>query len=837
MMSLVIEDTLSKLSMLEKIKLLSGSDAWHTYKIDRLGIPAVRMSDGPNGVRGTNFFNGTLSSCFPCSTGVASSWDVDLVREIGLALGTECKEKGAHVLLGPTVNTQRSPLGGRGFESFSEDPYLNGTIAAAYINGVQEKGVVATIKHFVCNDQEKERQSIDSVLSERALREIYLKPFQIAIKDSDPQAVMTSYNRVNGIHVSEDYDLLENVLRKEWGYKGLIMSDWTGVYSTDTSIKAGLDVEMPGPGVMRSVDVVQRAITAGKLSIEDLDARVLKVLELVQKAQTSGIPFDVKEKAVDTPELRDLLRRSAADAIVLLKNEDSLLPLTREKLASRSIKSIGVIGPNVKLAYTSGGGSAQLLSTYTVTPFDGIRSAVKEVLGQDQVPYALGASSHRFLPLASNYIKNGKIEFWNEPFDKDGKQKTEAVYSVATTTSTMMLFDNIVDDVNMICWHRYSGIFVPDEDGDWEFGIVIAGQGDLYIDGKLVVDNTHNQVPGEYFFNQGSIEVKAIVPGLKSGKEYSLELRSTNEKPLRSTQIFGSRGALRVGAWRTIQEKEAIQEAVDVARNVDAVVLVIGLNQDWESEGYDRANMDLPGATNDLVRSVLDANPNVIIVNQSGTPVEMPWIDDASTVLQAFYGGNELGNGMADVLFGKRDVCGKLPLSFPKNVSDNPSFISFPGENGKVIYNEGIYVGYRHPSFEPLFAFGHGLTYSAAEYSSLSLPSKIGSDGTFDVSFTVRNAGNVAMREIAQVYVSDRKSSLPRPEKELKGFTKISLKPGQSIEVTLTLEREALGYWDDQKHHWAAEQGEFEIRVGGNSTKPTLKGTTELERTIVWTGL
>ncbi|KAG5648833.1 hypothetical protein DXG03_000182 [Asterophora parasitica] len=426
----------------------------------------MRFSDGPNGVRGTRFFNGVPSSCFPASTGLGSAFDVDLARKVGEALGDESRAKGCHVLLAPTVNTQRSPLGGRGFESFSEDPHLNGTVAAAYINGLQSKGVAATIKHYVANDQEFQRFSISSEVSERALREIYLKPFQIAIKGSDPWALMSAYNRINGLHVSEDKRLLDDVLRKEWGYKGMVMSDWTGVYSTVESIKAGLDLEMPyvlglilcsgrflpvfsGPSPFRG-PAIARSLAAEKLFVADLDERVRKILELLEHALASGIPFDGPEESLDTPEMRGILRTAAADSIVLLKNDKSLLPLTGQA------KKIAVIGPNAKYAMTSGGGSARLLSTYTVSPLEGITAAAKEIGAQ--VSYTIGAISHKYLPLLDQHVRqpNGQpgvaIEFWNNSPAADYMSSSpdlktpleQAVWSTSTLTTNSFMMDGIV---------------------------------------------------------------------------------------------------------------------------------------------------------------------------------------------------------------------------------------------------------------------------------------------------------------------------------------------------------------------------------------------------------
>ncbi|KAJ7780939.1 glycoside hydrolase family 3 protein [Mycena metata] len=865
-----IDQTLSKLTLVQKVKLLTGSGWWHTEAIPEAGIPAVRMSDGPNGVRGTQFFNGVPSSCFPASSGLGSSFDVDLAREVGKALADECRAKGCHILLAPTVNTQRSPLGGRGFESFSEDPLLNGNIAAAYINGLQSNGVSATIKHFVANDQEFQRFSISSDVSERALREIYLKPFQIAIRDANPWALMTAYNRVNGLHVSESKKFLEDILRREWGYKGMIMSDWTGVYSTAESIQAGLDLEMPGPSVMRGNAVI-RCLMAEKLFPGDIDTRVRKILELVKRAQHSGIPFDAPEKSIDTPALRALLRTAAADSIVLLKNSAGILPLS-----AAALTKIAVIGPNAKIAMTSGGGSARLLSTYTVSPLEGIAAAAKELGGNVEVKYALGAATHRFLPLLDGYIRQSEggdpgalVEFWNAPPSGDflapdvdlGASLAERDWSTPTLESNCFLMDGIdATKVNVGGYIRYSTVFTPDESGDWELSVNIAGRGNLFFDNSLLVDLSTNPEPGESWFGFGTADKRAVAKGLQANKAYKLELRINTLELVSRGLPFPCWGGIRIGASRQFDEKEAIEEAAKLAKESDVAILVIGLNHDWESEGFDRPNIEytilscfyrqrltslppsLPLLTNTLVTAVLRANPNTIVVNQSGTPVAMPWIAEASTVVQAFYGGNELGNGLADILWGKVNPSAKVSLSFPERLEDTPSFTSFGDkgqEAGKILYNEGVFVGYRGyeiANTKPLFPFGFGLSYSTFEYSRLKTTPML-PDGTFSITFELKNTSSVPGREVAQVYIADPQASLPRPRKELKGFIKVSLQAGETRSVTMDLNREALGFYDERRGCWVAEKGAFEVLVGASSADVRLKGKVELDVDLTWTGL
>ncbi|KAJ7498628.1 glycoside hydrolase family 3 protein [Mycena latifolia] len=821
-----IDQTLAKLSRAQKIKLLSGSGMWHTEALPEAGIPPMRMSDGPNGVRGTHFFNGVPASCFPASSGLGSSFDVELAHKVGEALADEARAKGCHILLAPTVNTQRSPLGGRGFESFSEDPVLNGMIAAAYINGVQSKGVSATIKHYVANDQEFQRFSISSDVSERALREIYLKPFQIAIRESNPWALMTAYNRVNGIHVSEDKRLLDD----EWGFKGMIMSDWTGVYSTAESIKAGLDLEMPGPTVMRG-RAVERCLVAEKLFPSDIDARVRKVEYFT--AVESGIPFDGPEGSIDTPELRQLLRTAAADAI-----------------------KVAVIGPNAKIAITSGGGSAELLSTYKVSPLEGITAAAKEIGAQGQIRYRRSVA--QVSSSLDPYIQQrggglgALVEFWNDAPSHDSFRQdadlsaklNSSNWSTPTLGSSCFMMDGIdASKVNTDCFIRYSATFTPDESSDWEFGIQLIGRGNLFLDNKLVVDLSTHPEPGESFFDLGTIDKRSVVRGLKAGQPYDLEVRiSTSDFAAKAKPSCHCWGGVRIGGFCQVDGEEAIKEAAALAKDSDAVILVVGLNHDWEREGSDRPNLDLPGLTNPLVSAVLRANPNTVVVNQSGTPVAMPWVEEAQTLLQAFYGGNELGNGLADVLWGKVNPSAKVSLTFPKRLEDTPSYSSFGDRNqepGKVLYNEGIFVGYRSyeiRNLQALFPFGFGLSYATFEYSDLEV-SPISSSGTFSLNFRITNTSQVAGREVAQVYIADPQSSLPRPVKELKGFAKVDLKAGETKVLNVGLDREALGFYDDRQKCWIAEKGPFEVLVGASSQDILLTKEVELSCTITWTGL
>ncbi|KAG8717130.1 hypothetical protein FRC09_014708 [Ceratobasidium sp. 395] len=847
-----IEEIISKLTLNEKSRLLAGIDNWHTYPVPRLGVPSLRFTDGPNGARGTMFFEGVPAACFPAATGLASSWDLEFAQKVGQAIALDCKDKGAHVLLGPTVNIQRSPLGGRGFESYSEDPHLSGTLARAFIKGVQSENVAATIKHYVCNDAEFERMSMSSEVSIRALREIYLRPFELAIRDNKdaPWAIMSGYNRVNGLHASEHKHLLDSVLRKQWGWDGMIMSDWYGTYSTDTAIKAGLDLEMPGPPTWRA-DALQRCVVAQKLRVAEVDDRVRKVLGLINQVAASGIPENAEETGIPKKETVDLLRQAAAGANVLLKNSASLLPLS-----ASSTSSIAVIGPNADAPVYSGGGSANLRPYKHTTALEGIRAALP---ASAKVHHAIGSHAHKEAPLLLDKhlkTKSGEPGFDIEWFNEDPLQVpgTKRIHYTRGTSSFSFFNDNLpIDILAPACWATITGYYTPEFSGTYEFGVAATGLADIYVNGKKIVDNSTSPIPGHVFFMTGTLETTGTIE-LEGGKPAEIVLQYASPVAAQSkgfAQVGAgslsneSRGGCRFGCSRVFEDDVGVNEAVEIAKKVETVVLVVGLNNDWESEGYDRTDLVLPRATNKLIQSVLDVNKNTVVVIISGTPVSMPWVDSASTIVQSFYAGGEAGNGLADVLFGKVNPSSKLPLTFPIRDEDTPSHLNFPGQNGKILYSEGVFVGYRHyQTFKKdvLFPFGFGLSYTQFEHSNLKVSGSIGKDSQVTVSITVKNTGKVAGRDIVQVYVRDLVSRLDRPVKELKGFAKTkTIEPGKSDTVSISLDKYAFGYFDDWAGEgkdgeglWVAEAGDFEIVAAASSADSGLVASISLKEPFSW---
>ncbi|OJD30775.1 beta-glucosidase [Diplodia corticola] len=846
-----IDDALSKLDVSEKVELLSGIDFWHTKPIPRLGIPSIRTSDGPNGVRGTRFFNGVPAACFPCGTALAATWDLGLIEAGGTLMGREAIAKGAHVILGPTTNMQRSPLGGRGFESFSEDPHLAGMMSAATVRGIQETGVAATIKHFVCNDQEHERQAVDSIVTERALREIYLMPFQIAQRDAKPAAYMTAYNRVNGCHMSDNKEILQGILRDEWGFEGMVMSDWFGTYTSADSVNAGLDLEMPGPPRVRGKQTLI-AHSVRSISDETIDARVRKVLELVNRVDKLNIPENAPEKTIDTPETAAALRRLGAASIVLMKNENGVLPFRKDK-------SLAVIGPNAKMAAYAGGGSANLLPYYAVTPYDGIRAQ------KEDVKYALGAVGYRSLPVLSHLTKTKKdgnpgltAKFFTAPPTDAGRKPVD---EVAVEASDILLSDYkhpaITSDT---FWMDLEGTLTPETSGEYIFGVSVCGTAKLFVGGELVVDNTENQRQGDTFFGSGTVEETGTMK-LEAGKTYDVYLQfgsstTSNMKTPGATVMAG--GGVRVGGTLVTEPQAEIDKAVQLAKEVDQVVIIAGLNGDWESEGYDRRHMSLPGHTDALIAAVCAANPSTAIVLQSGTPVAMPWLDAAPALLHAWYGGNETGNAIADVVFGGANPSAKLPLTFPVRNEDNPAFLNYRSDRGRALYGEDVYVGYRFydkTRRAVLFPFGHGLSYTSFAFAPHSLHIDDPADpadptnATITLSITVRNTGPVPGAQVVQVFVAPRSSTstIGRPVKELKGFAKTSsLPPGAEERVAVQMRKKyAAAYWDELRRAWCVERGVYDVLVGdisgggggGGGDGEEVRGEFEVGETFWWRGL
>ncbi|KAH7386188.1 glycoside hydrolase superfamily [Cadophora sp. MPI-SDFR-AT-0126] len=821
-----IDQFISEASLKEKLSLTAGHDFWHTAPVPRFSVPSIKCSDGPNGVRGSKFFDSVPGLCIPCGSGLGATWNKPLLQAAGLLLSQECKVKGAHSWLGPTVNMHRSPLNGRGFESFSEDPFLSGMLAAKIIEGVQSGGSAAVLKHFVANDQETEKRSVDVVISDRALREIYLLPFQLAIKYGRPDAVMSSYNKVQGVHCSESKNLLRDILRTEWGFDGLIMSDWFGTYSTDAAFAAGLDLEMPGPSLHRST-TAQLALSTGKVQMKDVDAAACNILRFVQKLSKQEVAS--QEGTRDFPEDRELNRQLATESIVLLKNDRGVLPLDPD------CGSLALIGPNVKNAAACGGGSASLHPYYTTSAYEGIVSQIKP---GTEIRYEAGVYSQSLLPplnknnaINEDGLPGATIDFYHEPYSVPGRIPFDGT-TVKETVYQLMDYKHAQNGETFYISMR--GTFIPECSGTYEFGLASFGVSDLYIDDELVIDNSTAQEPGGMFFGNGSKEVRATFE-MEQGKTYKfrMEAGSALTSKLLGGMIDLPGGACRLGACLKLDPEEGIRRAVEVAKSCKNVIVVAGLNGDYEKEGRDRKTMDMPEGYDALISAVLAVQPSAIIVTQAGTPVSMPWRSEAHSMIHSWYGGNESGNALADVIFGKTNPSGKLPMTFPDRLENTASFLTFGSDNGKARYDEGIFVGYRYHDTVGrgvAFPFGHGLSYTTFALRDLIVSSE-------EVQVVIENIGCRAGSEVLQLYISaDREvSRFKRPVKELKGFEKVTLEPQQVMTVTFPIDKYSTAVWDEYRNAWACESGQHTALVFGG--QQCLTGTFEIGKTTYWNGL
>lgn len=803
-----IDNLLSQMTLDEKISMLAGADLWHSVAIPRLGIPQFKTTDGPNGARGAWGSMSSPSVATPIGAALGATWNPDLVEKVGSVLADELKAKGSHILLAPTVNIHRTPIAGRNFECYSEDPFLSGMMASAYIKGIQDNGVGACIKHFIANDQEFERFSISSEVDERTLREIYLEPFRLAIRKSDPWAVMSSYNRVNGTYACENDHFLLEILKGEWNYKGIVMSDWFGTYD-EAVPTSGLDLEMPGPARWMANEVVKKALDNGTLPQELLDDKVCRLLGVLEKAGLFENPTLNVEKGENKPKHRKIIRQAAQEAIVLLKN-DGTLPL------KKAVSSIAVIGQYANKAQILGGGSSSVTPHYVITPFDGIRNRAGNKVKVDTAP---GCFIHKNLPAPAPETlstADGRLGL-NLSIFNGTEFSGPAVYTEVTPRVQHGWFYLSVPNADQESFSvRMEGFFTPKESGTHTLSLSAVGWGKLYLDGKLIIDHSADSDMGK----QVTMEIK-----LAGGRSYAIKVEYYwKGNPRWRSMAFGHQPP---------QTKDTIAEAVKLAKKSDVVVLIASLNGEWETEGADRVDMKLPGSQNELIERVVKANKNTIVVLNVGSPVEMPWIEKVPAVIQLWYNSQEQGNALADILFGDENPSGKLPTTFPIRLEDNPAFINYPGENGKVHYGEGIFVGYRYydkKKISPLFPFGHGLSYTKFKYSNLRVSKKsITPDQTVTVKVDVTNTGKVVGKEIVQLYVRDIKSTFARPEKELKAFEKIELKLKQTKTVTFTLDREAFWYFDTLKNAWSTEAGEFEILVGASSRDVRVSGNVTLK--------
>jgi beta-glucosidase len=788
---------LDQLTLEEQVSLLTGADFWTTQAIPRLGIGAFKVSDGPNGARGGSFKDGATTACFPAGIALAATWNTALLLETGAALGAEAKLKGAQVLLAPTVNLHRTVLNGRNFECYSEDPWLASEMGVAYIRGVQSQGVAATIKHFVGNESEYQRMHISSDISERALRELYLLPFERAVKEAGVMAVMTAYNRLDATFAADHRRLISKVLREEWGFDGVVMSDWFANMDTKLATEAGCDLEMPGPTRSRGAALVQ-AVTEGRVSasaVRDCAGRILRLMARLGRLNTPAISA---ERADDVPAHRALIRKLGAEGAVLLKNDARLLPLSLH-----AGQTVAVIGKAAVVPQIMGGGSATVNAHYRVAPLDALRAQCPDVTFTHHV----GADIHRFVPVAN--VTN-RVEFFNSP-DLSGA----VVHAQTTHNSEHIWIDALDPAVKRGAFSaRVTLQVVAEQAGDHQFSLISAGVSRAFINGALAVDAWTGWARGDTYFTSGCNEVVHTRP-LQAGEACEITIEYSTATPV-PIEFF----ALRFGAHRVLAEAD-IEAAVAAARTADVAVVFAGLNAEWDNEGLDRPNITLPHRQNELIARVVAANPRTVVVLQTGSPVELPWIDDVDAVLQAWYPGQECGNAIADVLLGQAEPGGRLPQTWPVQLQGSPALagaLQYPGIDGHVRYDEGVFIGYRHyerQGIAPRFAFGHGLSYTQYEMGSLQLSSStVQAGGRVTVEVEVRNTGDRTGQAVVQVYVADAQASVARPVRELKGFGKVHLAPGASAKVVVTLDMRSLAYFDEATASWVAEAGEFTVSAG-----------------------
>jgi len=799
---------LKQLTLAEKVELLSGKGMWVTGSVPRLGIPALKVTDGPNGARGDGA-SGKTAASFPVGICLASTWNRTLLAEVGVAIGQEAKSKNAQVLLGPTINLHRTPIGGRNFECYGEDPLLTGELAAAFVNGVQSQGVGACIKHFVCNDTEYQRHTISSELDERTLREIYLRPFEIAVKRARPWALMSAYNRVNGTYASSHARLLRDVLREEWGFDGVVISDWGAALETVHNLNGGLDLEMPGPTRTRGQALVDAA-SSGAVAESLVDDAVLRMLRLMEDTGRFAAPDPVPEEAVDRPAHRVLARRAAAEGMVLIRNE-GLLPLD-----FGGAGKVAVIGPNALRGQIQGGGSSGVSPHYQVMPFEAISAALSNA--GNKPTYAVGCHTHKYVPLPPQ----GALSVDGQPgmrlrcFHGDGQmpvldQLIQAEYGFI---GGLVLGGLNGERIAHPFTATLEADFLPEQDGEHEVGLLSAGLTKLFIDDELVVDNWEQQTPGDSFFGMGSAEQRARV-SFSAGRSVRLRIQFASVEALLTGLRFGI---------LAVPLKDLISEAVEVAAGAESVVLVVGTSADWESEGNDRGSLALPGEQQRLIEAVLDANPRTVVVINAGAAVEMPWLQRAAAVVQAWLPGQEFGNALVDVLTGAVNPSGRMATTFPSRLEDTPAYPYYPGEDGKSPYGEGLLMGYRWydaQEIEPLVPFGHGLSYTRFAYSGLEIERR---GGVVTVRCSLANVGERAGQEVVQVYVGPTDSVPGRPVLELKAFDKVHLEAGEQTTATLTIAEDDLAWWSLESDAWTPADGSYRVAVGASSRDVRLVG-------------
>lgn len=793
-----INALISKMTLQEKVLMVAGDDP-HTHGIKRLGIPSFDMSDGPLGVRRGH------STAFPAGLALGASFDPSLASQMGSAIAEEARAKGISMMLGPCVEIAREPFSGRNFESYGEDPLLNSLLGANYIRGMQSKNVIATVKHFVANDQEFHRMTSSSDVDVRTLFEIHLPMFKAAV-DAGVWSVMSSYNRVNGTYASESPDLINHVLKSMWGFKGFVVSDWSATHSTVASANAGLDLEMPS-GTYFGAHLV-RAVQSGAVKMSLLDDKVRRLLRamnsigLLEPKAKSSVNSANKSLGPESRAHQLIAQKIAEESIVLLKNENQVLPL--------KVSSIAVIGPHAAILRTGGGGSSKVIPFQAVSPLDSLKL---ELGSSIKINYAEGATIAGDVgaPLTSKQFKNGlKASYFHSrslsgtPFLK----RSESALELSSDTQ--------LDDRFGV---RFTGDLVAPLTGTYVFSVANSHTTRVFIDGKRILSveassDTHVQ----------QMNVKMV-----DGHTYSFALESGRGDD--DTEV-----SLQMG-WK-LPDDHRIETAVAAAKNSDVAILFLGMGNEMEAEGADRDSLALPDDQLALLDAVTKANSKTIVVLTGGGVITMPWLSKVKAVVYAWYPGQEGGHAIARVLSGAVNPSGKLPISFIKDWKDSsaygpPSAGYYPGVRDHTLYHEGVFVGYRfldNTGKAPAFPFGFGLSYSTFSISNLqtTLIDSSTAAAHVKVKFDVTNTGAQAGDEVAQVYVGETNPSLPRPPRELKAFSRVSLNPGQTQTIELELPRSAFAFFDVPSMSWKVNSHVFTISVGSSSRDLALHSSVQL---------
>lgn len=801
----VVETALGKLDLDTKARLLAGQDMWSLPAIPEIGLESLVMSDGPIGVRGVRWTADDPSIALPSPTALAAAWDPALARRAGRLLAQEARRKGVHVLLAPTVNLHRSPLGGRHFECYSEDPLLTGAVGSGYVNGVQDGGVGTTVKHFVGNDAETERFTVDSVIAPRPLRELYLAPFEAIVANAHPWGIMTAYNRVNGTTMTEHTHLVNEVLRAEWGFDGFNVSDWMAARSTTGDILGGMDVAMPGPQTVYGPALAE-AVRSGEVPESAVDEAVRNVLRLAARV---GILESAPAVVGEVPGAVDgqaLARELAARGFVLVRNENGTLPL------DGAAGTVALIGAAARDARVLGGGSATVFPERIVSPLDGLTAALPE----GALTFAVGADpSDELTPADKGFELRALCRDASGAVLGEGSLPTGQVQWIGDDLPAGASYETMASI-------EVTGTFLPRESGEHAFGTRGLGAFALAVGGEArwegVQEMGDEADPFEAFFGAPSERTRlTLTEGVPVEVSLTYQVPDVTALPLKAIMF----SLLHLGPRR--EADELIAEAVEAARAADTAVVVVATTERVESEGFDRTDLVLPGRQDDLVRAVAAANPNTVVVVNAGSPVELPWRDEVAAVLLTWFPGQEGGAALADVLLGAAEPGGRLPTTWPARFADAPVTEVTPTE-GRLEYREGLFIGYRAyeaQGITPAFPFGHGLGYTDWAYESLEVT------GT-TARVRVTNTGTRPGREVVQVYLAPVGDAVERPASWLAGFASVEAGPGESVEAEIALPARAFEIWDEEARGWQRIGGSYEVRASHAHGDTRLTATLDL---------